>query len=337
MLDLPDTKTGRKVIVLNAPARQVLDALAKQRERGAVRASGPLSHASRWSDCRMRGSASASAPGSTACGCMICDISYGVDRPPGSARAAGHRRAARPHRAGDHAALCRRRAGPAPRSRRAHRRTAGVAAVAAGEVGDGGADAAEAGGAVASARPRRSPYAAPRASHPTVQDVARGAAHCRAMLAEQWARNTTETPALRSFVERSAAQRDDINAQMLWTYFTTSALYRARLDELEANHAELTGLRAESERLERLLQIAGGRNTPHRPPPYAEELLTIARAHRDRLQRRGGLTVGALARALVDDARAAQLIPPRRRSVTPRGQASYSTMIRWARKVQSGS
>lgn len=34
VLDLPDSKTGRKVIVLNAPARQVLDSLAKQRKDG---------------------------------------------------------------------------------------------------------------------------------------------------------------------------------------------------------------------------------------------------------------------------------------------------------------
>ena len=35
VLDLPDSKTGRKVIVLNAPARQVLGALAKQRKNGS--------------------------------------------------------------------------------------------------------------------------------------------------------------------------------------------------------------------------------------------------------------------------------------------------------------
>jgi integrase len=36
VLDLPDSKTGRKVIVLNAPARAVLDTLAKQRKAGAA-------------------------------------------------------------------------------------------------------------------------------------------------------------------------------------------------------------------------------------------------------------------------------------------------------------
>lgn len=34
VLDLPDSKTGRKVIVLNAPARALLDTLAKQRRHG---------------------------------------------------------------------------------------------------------------------------------------------------------------------------------------------------------------------------------------------------------------------------------------------------------------
>ena len=82
-------------------------------------------------------------------------------------------------------------------------------------------------------------------------------------------------------------------------------------------------------------QVAGGRNTPRRRPPYEAKVLVIGGQHHDRLAAEGKLSLAALTREMVQDERIASLIPARitLRTLTPLGQASYGTVERWAKRV----
>jgi len=80
-------------------------------------------------------------------------------------------------------------------------------------------------------------------ARPTADDITRGAARVRAILAEEWERNPNVPAWERAFVARLDAERDNVDAQIVSTFFKLNAFH-------EELHAEPERLRREVARLQ---------------------------------------------------------------------------------------